>query len=186
MSKHRQTQFSDDEVYPVSASALPSNAHHIHACRIIGQSQPYAACLKRIADFEAGEIQEAYTECRRAIGGPACDAWKMRAEEAKAGHALYYLNRSKLRDFYTSLIATDGPSDPVSAHQSVESVKPTSTPAPDPFATQGGSYAEAINATIKTLSSPTEKPLTDSQPATNPGETPLEYIRRIKAEALQG
>lgn len=181
MSKHRQSQFSDDEVYPVSASALPSNAHHIHACRIIGQSQPYAACLKRINDCEAGLIQEAYTECRRAIGGPACDAWKMRGEEVKAGRALYYLNRSKVRDFYTSLIATDGPSDPVSVDTGSKPVEVTPTPVKKAETPLGGSYADAINATMNSLSSPEVDPQTSSTPAQNPGETPLEYVRRLKA-----
>lgn len=151
--KHRQFGFTDDEVYPASASALGSNALHIHACPIIGQSQPYAACLKRIADYEAGQIQEAYTECRRAIGGPACTAYTMRAEEQKAGKALYYINRAKLQAHSGTIIASDLPR----ARISDVNPQPVSAPATAFAALSSGletSYAAIINAEIGKLGEP--------------------------------
>jgi hypothetical protein len=157
--------FKDPEVYPLDASKSGTNAHHINGCRVVGQSQPYAACLNRIAEYEAGGAIESMGECRRAIGGPACEAWKMREEENKAGKALFYVNRAKLQE-YVGLIASDRPQQ----RSSDDKPARASTP-PQPDATSGsGSYADAINATIQTLSSPSTSGQTEHLEPTNQQE----------------
>lgn len=144
--------FKDTEVYPLDASKSGRNATHINGCHVVGQSQPYAACLKRIADYEAGDSLESMRDCTRAIGGPACRAWAMRQEEIKAGSSIHFTNRDKLRE-YVELIASDRPA------ASVGYVAPRRDPTPPqqlaPLTSAlSGSYADAINATIQTLSSP--------------------------------
>lgn len=144
--------FKDPEVYPLDASKSGKNATHINGCHVVGQSQPYAACLKRIDDYEAGDSLESMRDCTRAIGGPACRAWGMRQEEIKAGTSIHFTNRDKLRE-YVELIASDLP------RASVGYVAPHRDPTP-PHKTAPltealtGSYADAINATMQTLSSP--------------------------------
>lgn len=193
--------FVDDEVYPAGASALGINAYHIHACPVLGQSQPYCACLKRLDKFEAGEAfamgdSETYRDCKRAWGGPACTAFTMRTEEHKAGKALYFINRQKLNE-YNGLIATDRQTARQMLAESVSRPAPTPTqpvkvnapPArPEKVAPLlQADYASAINAELQTLSSPapvvqsTPVEATTTRPAMLPGESPLEYIRRIKA-----
>jgi len=185
----RAHQFQDDEVYPAAMSASGTNAHHVNGCPIVGQSQPYAACLKRISDYEAGGALESMTECRRAIGGPACTAWKMREDETKAGKALFYVNRSKLQAFNGTVIVTDRPEKAAASPATIND-GPTSTYAvknePNhPTAYLGGSYADAINATMQTLSTPAPaQQNTDNKPAMNPGETAIEYVRRLKSMSV--
>lgn len=186
-------KFQDDEVYPPSASALGSNAHHITGCPVVGQSQPYCACLKRLEAFETGVMTtegDSHHDCRRAWGGPRCAAYVMKNEEAVAGKALYYINRKKLQAFNGTVIVTDRPAKLVSP--AVSDVRPTSAPtqpkpATAPVAPLTASYADAINATMQTLSSPAPvvqaaPAETPTRPAMLPGESPLDYIRRIKAQ----
>lgn len=182
----RSHQFQDDEVYPAAMSASGTNAHHVNGCPIVGQSQPYAACLKRIGDYEAGGALESMPDCRRAIGGPACTAWKMREDETKAGKALFYVNRAKLQAFNGTVIITDRPAkapEPITNNFWEGRPTPTpSKPAKAPTAPLGGSYADAINATMQTLSSPAPEPQdSNTNPAMNPGETVIEYVRRLKS-----
>ena len=193
--------FVDDEVYPAGASALGINAYHIHACPVLGQSQPYCACLKRLDKFEAGEAfalgeSETYSNCKRAWGGPACQAHTMRSEEHKAGKALYFVNREKLKA-YNGLIASDRPQAPLVVPERVSTAqttptqpevvkKPVASPQ-KPVATMQADYASAINAELQTLSTPApvvqpSPPASTERPKMNPGETPLEYIRRLKAQ----
>lgn len=144
--------FKDTEVYPLEASKSGKNATHINGCHIVGQSQPYAACLKRIADYEAGDSLESMRDCTRAIGGPACRAWGMRQEEIKAGSSIHFTNRDKLRE-YIGLIASDRPAVNVGYVAPYRDPTPPHKVAPLTGALSG-SYADAINATIQTLSSP--------------------------------
>lgn len=144
--------FKDPEVYPLDASKSGKNATHINGCTVVGQSQPYAACLKRITDYEAGDQLESMRDCTRAIGGPACRAWVMRQEEVKAGSAIHFTNRDKLRA-YVDLIASDRPRLNVGSVAAIPQSTPPHKAAPLTEALTG-SYADAINATIQTLSSP--------------------------------
>lgn len=174
----RHATFQDDEVYTLAMSASGTNAHHINGCKIVGQSQPYAACLKRIGEYEAGGSLESMPDCKRAIGGPACEAWTMREAEVKADKALFYVNRAKLQAFNGS-----GAAPAVNVGYIAPPRAPTPPSKPKPLTEAlGGSYADAINATMKTLSSP--EPVVQSAtqpPAMNPGETVLEYVRRMKS-----
>lgn len=183
--------FQDPEVYPVSASATGKNATHINGCHIIGQSQPYAACLKRIREYVSGDPLETMRDCARAIGGPACRAWTMMQEEAKAGKALYFTNRDKLRE-YVGIIASDLPqarvSDvrpkPLPSGTKVDSVQPTGVyKSPKPVSAPiAASYADAINiALAETLTPAPVVNNAPTRPPMNPGETPLEYSRRLRA-----
>lgn len=144
--------FKDTEVYPLDASLSGKNATHINGCVVVGQSQPYAACLKRIADYEAGDSLESMRDCTRAIGGPACRAWAMRQEEIKKGSSIYFTNRDKLQA-YVGVIASDRPAASVGSVTTYDGSTPPHKVAPLTGALTG-SYADAINATIQTLSSP--------------------------------
>jgi hypothetical protein len=160
-------KFKDAEVYPLDASKSGKNATHVNGCHVVGQSQPYAACLKRIADYEAGDQLESMRECTRAIGGSACRAWVMRQEEIKAGASIHFTNRDKL-NAYVGVVASD------LAQRVLSNVRPTVESAPPQWAEESpaafGGYADAINATIQTLSSPATSGQTEHLEPTNQQE----------------
>lgn len=208
--------FQDSEVYPVSASATGKNAMHINGCHIVGQSQPYAACLKRIRDYVSGDPLESMRDCTRAIGGTACRAWTMMQEEAKAGKALYFINRDKLQA-YVGIIASDRTQARTSddkpkgipAGTNIDQIAVTGfyklsdlpAPKPQPQQFSTSSYADVINQSLAELTEEPANSYADTEPSSlaetltpapvvnnaptrppmNPGETPLEYSRRLRA-----
>lgn len=178
--------FQDDETYPVEASESGKNAFHINGCAIIGQSQPYAACLHRINHYNIGDLEAVNVpECIRAIGGPACRAWGMRNEELTKGKATYYVNRDKL-NAYLGIIATDRPAGHQITHQTHKRTKPTPTHeqvSQTPAEGSQGSYASVINAAMSELSTPAPVVKTEPikpKPSILPGESPLNYARRVR------
>lgn len=91
----RIDQFKDDEVYPVEASTSGDNAFYVQ-CVVIGQSAPYAACLKKCNDRKLGRLDAQFAECSSAIGQRACPAIHMRQEELDKGQAIHFISRPKL------------------------------------------------------------------------------------------
>jgi hypothetical protein len=80
-------------IYPVEMSMSGKNAHY-QFCEAIGQSSSYAVCLHRMAKIADGSIaNDDRTECQRAYCHNTCPSKKMRAEELKAGQALYFKPR---------------------------------------------------------------------------------------------
>ncbi len=88
-------EYTDDETYPVEASAGGNNMHYI-ACDAVGWRPNYAVCLNKIAARKAGRASEVIGgDCCRAIDNGTCSALAMQKEEATAGKALYFVNRVK-------------------------------------------------------------------------------------------
>ena len=53
--------------------------------------------MRRIADRKEGRLITNEAQCSAAIGNRACPALAMKKEEKQAGHAIYYVNRIKMR-----------------------------------------------------------------------------------------
>lgn len=84
----------DNENYPVEASATGKNAY-MHACDIVQQRVPFAACCIRIQDRKAGRLSKELATCSAAIGKRECPAMAMRQRELDAGKAIYFIDRQK-------------------------------------------------------------------------------------------
>ena len=93
----RLVEFKDEEVYPISQSADGSNAYYCDFCNHAGYRPNYASCLRRIADRKEGRLISNEAQCSAAIGNRVCPALAMKKEEKQAGHAIYYVNRVKMR-----------------------------------------------------------------------------------------
>lgn len=86
-----------NNIFPVEMSMSGRNAYY-QFCEAIGQSSSYAVCLHRMAKIADGSIpNDDRTECQRAYCHNTCPSKKMRAEEIKAGQALYYRPRIELK-----------------------------------------------------------------------------------------
>lgn len=166
MKRHQDT-FTDDETYPVTASASGRNAYHFR-CEAVGHCAPYASCLKKIEDRKQGRLETIYATCSAEIGRRDCPAQAMRKEELAKGTAIYYLDRVKMREFYqgedAALAPTvkpapvwQPPSRQVWSTKSAEPVRAsTHAPAPPPVAPRND-FAAAINAAIAATQEPTKK-----------------------------
>lgn len=93
----RMVELNDTEVYPISKSAEGTNAYYCEFCQYAGYRPSYASCLRRMADRKEGRLISNEASCSAAIGNKVCPALAMKAEEKQAGHAIYYVNRIKLR-----------------------------------------------------------------------------------------
>jgi hypothetical protein len=139
------------------------NAHYLH-CRFTGSMQPYAACLNKIAQNDAGRaLSSIFKVCDF---NTACPARALREEEKQAGRAIYFSERDR----------SAGPVMP-SAPINLPKV-PTTTPvlvAPSSPAapTLGHDYmAQALTLAMRE-SAPVIKP--------EPGESLLAFAKRKKA-----
>lgn len=95
----RLVEFNDTEVYPIEKSAEGTNAYYCEYCPAAGYRPNYASCLRRIDDSKVGRLDSNDATCAAAIAnGVACMVVGMRKEEEKAGKAIYYINRKKLRE----------------------------------------------------------------------------------------
>lgn len=95
----RLVEFKDEEVYPIEQSTLGTNAYYCDYCGAAGYRPNYASCLRRIEDHKLGRLDSNEAACGAAIAsGSACMVIGMRKEEEQAGHAIYYVNRTKLRE----------------------------------------------------------------------------------------
>lgn len=92
-------EFVDTEIYPVEKSAEGTNAYYCEYCPAAGYRPNYASCLRRISDHKKGLLESNETACAAPIAnGKACMAAVMLDQEEKAGRALYYVNRKKMRE----------------------------------------------------------------------------------------
>lgn len=93
----RLVEFTDSETYPITKSAEGTNAYYCEFCSAAGYRPNYASCLRRIQDRKEGRLDTNEAACSTAIGNRGCMALGMQKEEAQAGHAIYYINRIKMR-----------------------------------------------------------------------------------------
>ena len=181
MSKRNIETFEDDTIYPPSASAQGDNAFY-HLCEVMGQKCAYASCLKKIADRAHGRLETSFATCSAEIGKRTCPALQMKAQEAAAGKALFYVNRDKQRSIFFALSK-----DIVVTVSKVVSKrnwnKAPEVPVPPPTITkalpavpQGNDYAAAINAVLAQQSS---RPVTtiNAQVPIRAGMSMLEIAR---------
>lgn len=82
--------------YPANRSRSGDNQYY-HRCKPVKRSRHYGICLFTLEAYEKGiELQEA--ACVKAIKKKTCPALAMRAEEAKAGKALYFIPMKAVED----------------------------------------------------------------------------------------
>lgn len=184
--------FADTEVYPSSRSAGGDNAYY-HYCTEVEHQAAYAVCLKKIEDRKDGRLESIYSTCSAAIGQKRCPAVGMKMDESLAGHAMFYLNRAKMREFY----AKESDNLGVQAQQdkwapkvrrtatsgvSTRPVPPASvTPPPPPKTTASDNiYADALSAAVDAETSGAKAPtLTQSAVTNAPRPSVLELARRV-------
>lgn len=84
---------SEELIYPVEASKSGKNAYY-HRCDVRDQAVNYAVCLFTLEAIEEGRIKEdQFSDCQGGCKNGTCDAIRMRRQEKKAGHALFYKER---------------------------------------------------------------------------------------------
>ena len=86
----------DASIPPEASGDGRRNAFYTR-CVIVGHSRPYAMCLRLCDERKEGRLEVVYSECSAAIGKRECPALGMRKEEHSAGHAIYFLERSKIQ-----------------------------------------------------------------------------------------
>lgn len=178
-------KFEDIEIYPVEKSAQGCNAYY-HRCEEVGHSAPYASCLARIEDRKQGRLPVIYAACSVAIGKKVCPAMAMRREELAEGRAIYFLNRTKMRDFFRA------------AGELLEALVPSKWLMPGagkkkPVVTiqsplVGSTYGAAINEAIKQANHERDNPSTlpqammlNQSPVSTSGMSPMQ-IARMRAQ----
>lgn len=147
--------------YPPEQSAGGGNTYAL-SCRVVGWSPGYCVCLHKINAYERDGHLKSYPECDKGIGSKACLALELRAQERAAGKALFYVDRTLLREEMDKHFAeTSPPLRPVTTKKSAPlptGITPRAEkPAPAPVAApkkevdafDDGGYAAAINAAIK-------------------------------------
>jgi len=190
--------------YPPSQSASPYNAYYLKGCEAVARSPNYASCLFKINEYERGAPVTYAEECNQAISKGACQAVGMRDEEELKGVAMYFYPSTVWRNrMITNLTPEDEllkasvanklsfvSNDPRAANFKgryqeyvPKQTKPSATslaPAAKSVMTiSDDGYTAAINAAMKELP-PTPVPAT-LKPAIHPGESPLQFARRIAA-----
>lgn len=190
-------QIKHDKSFPPSASAGPDNAYYLKGCDVVQRSPAYASCLFKITEYQAGRRHEIYRDCSTAIEQRQCKAMGLRQEEELQGVALYYFPRKPPQEL-TLPAKTAGdfgvrvsnltpphmtPKDPKSVGRFMATVvpkKPVDALDRELDAASTG-YAEAITAAVAELNAPQPAPQPLSRPPMEPGETPLQYARRLAA-----
>lgn len=81
---------------PVGMSAGGDNSYYVD-CDHVQHKKAYCACLHIIARHKEGMLgEDQHTDCQNAILKGGCESQRMRAQEMKAGEALYYHPRQKV------------------------------------------------------------------------------------------
>lgn len=182
--------FVDLEEYPTSMSAAGKNAYYLEGCTEVGHRPSYCICLNKIIAYERDKTLRGMS-CESQIANKTCAALKLRAEELKAGKALYFVNRDKLKTWQSEqtppVFGAHSPfpqpkpakAKPVQASLPPEPAKPA---APAHFLdVKQGSYADALNAALKP--SEPHKVIDPKLPVEtdNPRFTP-EALAKVEAE----
>lgn len=88
-------EFLDREEYPIEKSAEGTNAFYCDFCNFAGYRPAYASCLNRINN---GCVSGLESSCAGAIAQGHCMALGMQKQERQEGKALFYVNRTKIRE----------------------------------------------------------------------------------------
>lgn len=164
------------EFHPPAASACgKKNAFH-HRCAKVGHSRAYAACLWIIDRAAARELNSNYSTCSAAIGDRGCPALSMRQEEELKGQAIYFTP--------SHVNATATPAAPRPAPQPPTAARPALSPKKAAGAGLAvvGTIADAINNYVTERAT---APATAITQAPRPGESPLEFARRLASAKPQ-
>lgn len=200
-----------EKLHLIEASARPDNAYYLRHCPIVERGPSYASCLSRIADINAGRVNERTAQCERAYASDACISKGMREQEVVAGSALFYFPRPAGKPFLPVAVAGDF-GVMITNHTDPALYMPVkSAPKPKVEIVDTGSFADALNAAlaepapvaptmqeikkvvaaipeaelppVPPMIAPTPpepiKTVTTTRPPINPGETPLQYARRL-------
>lgn len=87
---------------PPELSADGTRNSFNHCCDLVGHYRPYAACLNLTVQEKGGRLEDLYDDCLRSIRKGFCTALAMKAEEAAAGQAIYFTERTR----YSGLAAS--------------------------------------------------------------------------------
>lgn len=159
MSKNSKPAYEDVEVYLPSLSERPVNAYYLR-CEVVEQTTPYAACLDKIKLRKEGRLSTSYAACSAAINNGRCPSLAMRKEELKEGRALYFLNRTKMNEFYdqSRIERAAIPIRPIRQVRRIETkVEPISPVLPQ-HKEETNDYAAALNAAMQDVVAPKAKP----------------------------
>jgi hypothetical protein len=146
---------NEQKIIPIAASADGRRNAYYLRCHIHGQMRAYAPCLARID----GRLDDSL-ECAAAIAKTDCPAQQMRENEGRAGHALYFVERSLVQDFISKVKTWVMPA----SEQAQEEEK---KPRFDLNGVDTNIYQSLINKPVKKLD-------------LLPGESPLDALRRMK------
>lgn len=161
------------EFRPPAASACgKKNAFH-HRCAKVGHSRAYAACLWILDRAAARELNSNYSTCSAAISDRGCPALSMRQEEELKGQAIYFTP--------SHVVATSAPAAPRPAPAATISASPPKKAAGSGLAVVG-TIADAINNYVSERAA---APATAINQAPRPGESPLEFARRLASAKPQ-
>lgn len=148
--------------YPPEQSMGGINTYTV-SCRVVGYSPGYCVCLHKIAAFERDGELKSYADCDKGIRSGDCPALGLRAEERKAGKALYFVDRNLLREemdryfatqnesFRSARVTTTKPTVPLDSgivKKSTQPAKPAASSTVKSSIEDDG-YAAAINAAIR-------------------------------------
>ena len=178
-------------------SSRMNNGKVIH-CEKVDKHQKYAICLMNYQVGLPNNFEQSFAECRPHLRCGECPAMKMRKEEIAAGHALYYEQVegdpfqpktkpdpspkfSKIdKSSYSYLRGRYGPNSP-QAKEALEKEsgvvvvqKPKTTVEPKPKKVHDHAPIDLHAELVKKAAAP--KP--------NPGESPIEYLKRLRKEAV--
>ena len=191
------------KTYPPSASHGGDNAYYLKGCEVVGHQPAYAACLFKITEVRADRLQSTFGACVDEIKCGRCKATGMLQEEELKGAALYYFPRQFIQSkVITNLTPVSEIPTKAKPYQSPVVTHKVQKPLiPD----MGDGYAAAINAAmteepstkqepsspmptkddwdaafdIPTISPNIRAEIAKTRPAIQPGETPLQYARRV-------
>lgn len=180
-------------IYPPEQSGAGTNTFTVKGCKAVGHTPGYCVCLNKLKAFERDKALNSYPECERAISGRSCPAIGMREEERNAGKALYFIDRTLLREemekafassaasFRTTKTSAPAPkSEPTKTTAKKVADHLTTMPTPEI-----DGYAAAINAAIKEASSASPEPTPEpkvASPSPSPVNKGLSMIERTRLQ----
>lgn len=153
-------QLVDEMVYPPKMSEGGINAYYLDDCAAVGHRPNYAVCLNKANALKRDGTLHG-SECETAIRHKTCKALALRKEELKAGRAIYFVHRDKLRAFNEE---RDAKARPVVSERSKQHTPNIVKPAPKKeehfpkftpkkeehfLDAKTGDYADALNASLQ-------------------------------------
>ena len=189
---------TDETIEPITASADGTRNAQSLTCPKLGQSMNYAACLWRQSVLSKPDIRTPadWAPCAGAARSNECTALQMRREEELAGRAIYFRDRQRAitearQQWIMPAIGRRADPGPAAAAPAAPA-RPAH--ALDALAGAGG-YADALSIAAKQQASapapstpvaapatPTPAPAAAPALQVLPGESPLDALRRMRAQ----